>query len=233
MQGNKDLETFWAKVDKEGPEVEVRNVKSKCWMWLGSERTQGGYGNFWCKDDGKNHLAHKWIYEKYITKVPQGMVLDHQCNNGPLGCVNYNHLIIATIRDNVLRGTGITAQNAAKTHCIHGHEITGERWYKGKIERYCKVCRSQYIHSQEYKEKKKEADKLYALENKEAISSYQKQWREEKKKDIVYMEEMKKRKRELERKRLEDPLYREEYNRKRKEQRAMRKEKFQKILDNI
>ena len=223
----RDLNNFWARVDKEGPEVIVRGRVSKCWMWQGSQRTTGGYGNFWSVEDSKNHLAHKWLYEKHVNIVPQGMVLDHLCDNGPIGCVNYDHVTPTTIRNNVLRGVGITAINAAKTHCIHGHLITGRRWYNGREERYCQECRSQYIQSDEYKAKKKEADKVYAIENKESIAKYAKKWREEKKNDPEYMAQMKVRKKLLEQQRMADPEYKAAYNLRKK---LSRKPKNKKVV---
>lgn len=222
-----DLIKFWAMVDRGGPEVTINGKISQCWMWQGGNRNQSGYGNFWSLVDKKNYLAHKWIYEKCVGPVPHSLVLDHKCDNGPLGCVNYNHTFPTTIRTNVLRGTGITAINAAKTHCIHGHLITGRRWFNGKEERFCKICRLEYIQSDEYKAKKKESDRLYSLDHKEEIAKYQKQWREEKKNNPEYMAQMKARKKLLEQQRMADPEYKAAYNLRKK---LSRKPKNKKVV---
>jgi hypothetical protein len=62
-------------------------------------------------------------------------------------CVNPDHLEPVTPRENTLRGDGPTAINAAKTHCIRGHEFTPENTYTytvstrpGALYRNCKKC---------------------------------------------------------------------------------------------
>lgn len=47
---------------------------------------------------------------------------------------------IVTRRENILRGTGPTAVNAAKTHCIHGHEFTPENTLPNQGARKCRTC---------------------------------------------------------------------------------------------
>jgi hypothetical protein len=37
-----------------------------------------------------------------------------------------------TNRENMLRGVGVCALNARKTHCKHGHEFTPENTYRVK-----------------------------------------------------------------------------------------------------
>lgn len=72
--------------------------------------------------------------------IPKGLTLDHLCRNR--ACVNPVHLEPVTNRVNILRGIGITAQNARKTHCKHGHPFTVENTiYKhGGGWRICKIC---------------------------------------------------------------------------------------------
>jgi hypothetical protein len=48
-----------------------------------------------------------------------------------------------TQKENLLRGVGISAQNAKKTHCPQGHEYNSENTYNRKdkaISRNCKTC---------------------------------------------------------------------------------------------
>ena len=44
---------------------------------------------------------------------------------------------------NTLRGETVAARNAAKTHCIRGHELTGDNaYYKSDgTDRNCRACR--------------------------------------------------------------------------------------------
>jgi len=107
-----------------------------CWRWLGSFTTHG-YGIL---SQGKRNLApHRVAFELYRHPIPDGLVLDHLCRNR--WCVNPWHLEPVTNRTNILRGVGHTAVNAAKTHCINGHEFTPENTsYVSGGKRRCKTC---------------------------------------------------------------------------------------------
>lgn len=116
---------------------------SGCWVWVGGKRG-AGYGAFW--DDGVNWLAHRWAYEHFVGAVPGGLTLDHLCRNTM--CVNPEHLEPVTPRMNTLRGIGLAAVNAKKTHCKRGHEFTPGNTRsrvngEGRPGRYCKECERQ------------------------------------------------------------------------------------------
>lgn len=140
---------------KTAPEVRferhVDRSEGGCWLWTGG-LTSGGYGSF---HDGQRHRqAHAWAYETFVRPVPLGLILDHICHtldtNCPGGkcshrrCVNPHHLEPVTAQQNVLRGRGLAAVNAAKTHCINGHELTPENTRigmdRGKPRRVCRAC---------------------------------------------------------------------------------------------
>lgn len=105
-----------------------------CWLWQG-QINWAGYGLHVWKEDGKvrGQGAHRYIYELLVGEVPEGLELDHQCENKH--CVNPMHLIPETKRYNILRGGSPPAQNARKTHCPNGHLYT-----KIKYQRYCREC---------------------------------------------------------------------------------------------
>jgi hypothetical protein len=108
-----------------------------CWVWCASTRG-GGYGSV--RHDGRTRPAHRVAYELLVADVPEHLHLDHLCRNR--ACSNPAHLEVVTEKVNILRGVGPTAQNAAKTHCIHGHEFAGGNlgvYASGK--RYCKACK--------------------------------------------------------------------------------------------
>ncbi len=103
-----------------------------CWLWYGA--TGDGYGLFGVKR--RLVKAHRFSYEKHRGAIPKGMVLDHLCRNR--SCVNPDHLEVVTFKENVLRGIGPTAINAAKTHCPLGHEY--HRRADGN--RRCRTCKN-------------------------------------------------------------------------------------------
>jgi hypothetical protein len=123
-------ERFWAKVDRRGPEV--------CWSWLGSRMKRKPYGQFY--NGERLVLAHRFSYELLVGPIPDGLVLDHLCQNP--SCVNaLAHLEPVTNGENIHRGYVAKAQ----THCKWGHEFTPENTYvyrtgAGGIARKCIAC---------------------------------------------------------------------------------------------
>ena len=101
-----------------------------CRLWPRAKSL--GYGRI--KFDGRLDLAHRVAYRLAVGPVPDGKVLDHLCRNP--SCINADHLEPVTMRENILRGTGPTAMNAAKTHCVRGHDLT----VTARVERGRRVC---------------------------------------------------------------------------------------------
>ena len=130
-------ERFWDK-------VRVRD--DGCWQWT-SATTHDGYGQFRVgsrKDDTEKVVyAHRWSYEKLIGPIPTPLSLDHLCRNR--ACVNIVHLEAVTIRENILRGNGLAARQARRTHCPYGHPYSGDNLYlKRNGARQCIECRQRY-----------------------------------------------------------------------------------------
>jgi len=126
----------------------VPEPNSGCWLWTKCT-LPCGYG--WMSvPDGwtgvlgrRQEAAHRVSYRLYKGDIPEGLEIDHLCR--VRSCVNPDHLEAVTRRENVLRGVGLAAINAVKTHCKHGHLLSGPNLrinIRGskKIKRSCKKC---------------------------------------------------------------------------------------------
>lgn len=139
-----ELQRFLAFIDKQ---------PNGCWLWTGYQ-TKGGYGQF-RRADQSRCSAHVWAYEHWVGPVPDDKQLDHYiCDNPP--CANPHHVRPATARENVLRSGGPAARNARKTHCNHGHPLSGSNLNvatNGKRE--CIACKQRRWTKQNHKAREK------------------------------------------------------------------------------
>jgi HNH endonuclease len=107
-----------------------------CVEWTGP-RGQYGHGLTWF--DGRTRKVHRVVYEMFAGPIPDGLVLDHLCQNPP--CCNVTHLEPVTHKENILRGTGLAAVNAAKTHCPAGHPYDeANTFWRTCGARLCRAC---------------------------------------------------------------------------------------------
>jgi len=168
MRRQNTIQDFWNKVKK----------TEQCWEWLDS-KSPSGYGNFTV--NGKNVTSHRFSYELINGEIPKNLTLDHLCRNR--ACVNPNHLEVVTHKENILRGEGLTAINARKTHCIRGHELNEENIYIDKSGKQCKICCKEYAKKYYplHRKKIKEIKKKYYQKNKLRISEQKKQYRKKNK----------------------------------------------------
>lgn len=130
MTTEKLLQRFWSKVEK----------TSTCWLWRGPLNTKG-YG-LW-HANGRRFMAHRTSYAIMGGAITKEDQLDHLCR--VRNCVNPAHLERVTNKINILRGEGLTAQNARKTHCPNGHAYTPANTMlvkggDGHIGRRCREC---------------------------------------------------------------------------------------------
>lgn len=119
---------FWARVERQD---------GGCWLWLGT-RTPQGYGMF-SVSHKVSASAHRFAYYQFRGVIPDGLTLDHLCR--VRHCVNPDHLEAVRGAENTARGTGPSAINARKTHCVRGHALTPENVLITKNKwRLCRTC---------------------------------------------------------------------------------------------
>ena len=124
----KVLTRFWSLVRK----------TDDCWAWDGPQRTPGGYGRFHIK--GNAVQAHRMSYEISVGPIAPGLVIDHLCRNP--NCVRPDHLEAVSQKENTRRGISPAAENAKKTHCPRGHDLSiYGKSLKHTTYRDCRECK--------------------------------------------------------------------------------------------
>lgn len=107
-----------------------------CWIWTG-KLNQAGYGSI--RDQGKWIRVHRLTYILFRGDIPAALHLDHLCR--VRACCNPRHLEPVTCKENLLRGIGVNAINAAKTSCPQGHLFSGNNLrIDPKGRRRCRTC---------------------------------------------------------------------------------------------
>jgi hypothetical protein len=110
-----------------------------CWLFAGP-RDHNGYGVISRKEEGhtKTRMAHRIVYEGLKGVIPTGLQLDHLCRCR--WCVNPEHLEAVTAYENTMRSRSPAAINARKTHCVKGHELSGDNVFFVEGWRRCRAC---------------------------------------------------------------------------------------------
>lgn len=99
---------FWAKVNKNGPTPIHNPELGPCWIWTGAIGKKG-YGQFRYKD--RMVQAHRFIYEKLVGPIHQGLQIDHICYNK--ACIRYlGHIEPVTSSENIRRYYARSASNS-------------------------------------------------------------------------------------------------------------------------
>ncbi len=100
-----------------------------CWNWAGAIRATYGEIGF----GKKTYRVHRVMFEWFKGEIPKGLTIDHLCNNRL--CVNPDHLILSTQKDNVGRALKVA-------YCRRGHLQSPENRYTapGSGRSRCKPC---------------------------------------------------------------------------------------------
>jgi hypothetical protein len=115
------------------------DIKTMCWNFAHINK-YNKYGLFTYGAD-KFFRAHRVSYKIFSGKLIQGMVIDHICKNRR--CVNPDHLRQISNKENVLTNSESgPAKNKAKTHCKHGHELSGNNLIIYRGLRNCRTCKN-------------------------------------------------------------------------------------------
>lgn len=88
-QNIQEEQRFWAKVEMSGC----------CMEWRGS--LSNGRGMFRKAGIANPVIAHRWAYESIYGPIPEGLEIDHLCENPT--CVNPEHLEPVTRGENMAR----------------------------------------------------------------------------------------------------------------------------------
>ncbi len=89
-----------------------------CWLWCGAIN-QSIHGAFYY--EGKNHPAHRWIYEYFFGPSSSELDHHHTCDNP--WCVNPYHVKPLTKKEHTATKFNF---HANQTHCKNGHPFSGD-----------------------------------------------------------------------------------------------------------
>jgi HNH endonuclease len=119
-------------------------VGSGCHVFSGA-KSGTGYGSIFVGSKKSRMVLGCHVLALFLERGPSGVqqeTVNHLCGNR--ACCNPAHLQAASVRENVLHGNSMAARNAARSHCVQGHEFTPEntkiRTDGGKIRRACRKC---------------------------------------------------------------------------------------------
>lgn len=102
-----------------------RFAGTPCLLWTGTRRLEG-YGQFAVRRIGVKQTvrAHRWLYERWVGPIPDGMHLDHLCRTP--ACVNPAHLEPVTGAENTRRAHGPVLERPAVWDLVQ-HLSEGEQ----------------------------------------------------------------------------------------------------------
>jgi hypothetical protein len=116
----------------------VEKSESGCWEWTRSLDSHGyAQSRIGSRLDGSDKcvLLHRWVYERLVGPIPEGLVIDHLCENRK--CLNPLHFSTVTALQNTARQDYSTRRR--RSHCKYGHDMT-TAWIQSNGTRRCRPC---------------------------------------------------------------------------------------------
>ena len=109
---------------------------TRCLLWTGPTHGVDGYGLFIVGRGGR-HVAHRWLYERWVGTDLAGLHLHHRCH--VKRCVNPTHLEPLTVSEHTRRHI---EERGPYTHCPAGHEYDEANTYVHPTKGYkcCRAC---------------------------------------------------------------------------------------------
>lgn len=83
-------------------------------IWTGGT-VEDGYGRILVKS--RKMLVHRWIYERKVGPIPDGMFVDHIC--GIPACCNVDHLRVVTRKQNMEHRVRLPKSNTSGYRGVH------------------------------------------------------------------------------------------------------------------
>lgn len=122
----------------------ARFPQNPCWQWVAGLSIKGYVS---ISINGCIVSLHRFMYAYCIHPLPKGKrhgVVDHVCRNR--ACINPAHLEFVSDAVNIMRGEGLMARQARRTHCPQGHPLSGDNLYitPSTGGRSCRICRAEH-----------------------------------------------------------------------------------------
>jgi len=117
--------------------IKDKGYKTPCWIY-NTSTPEDRYPRL--KYNNEEFTIHRFIYLAVKgLSLSTSKHADHLCRQRH--CINPDHIEMVYIKENVLRGEGISAQNARLTNCRTCGGILKERKRRGRPDsRYCPKC---------------------------------------------------------------------------------------------